>query len=388
MQVLFTPIADIDVIAPTQTGRPWLADAAYRGARGRYLDLFGPTVAGMGRTFRADADAEDWHENVARLLSALDTGMDVHVIERSAHRTGEISPVLSLTDQPFDRTRPTLLLGAEPRHSVLHGTDPSQPASDLNIVWPRRGCAEAANAYAETGAFARYAGRRIALCDVPGEIPGDGPRGRQIDSDAPRTIAATLARWASQGPVDALLKVVSRAKYGPLEALTLPQGADLETANRAVVAALGYNLLDLEGRTGAVLAQDRIAMHDEYRVFVVDHTPVTGAGCIEHHTPWDRIPGNTFDPQLQATRNAAPVRQDPERVAAYRRFAAAAASALRSERPDLKDYALDLAVDAAGTPLIVELNPIGPSGLYACQIHKLLRAIRDAGPRACIREAA
>ena len=382
MQVLFTPRFALEAIAPPRTGVPAHAEAAYRHARGRYIQHLGQATGG---TFDRSADTENWHENIAWMLAAFDCGLNVHVIERVTHLTGQVAPLYS-QGLDLDPARPTLLFGAVPHISDLLGTDPggagpdndgpSNDGSGINVVWPRPATMRAANAYARYNAFASRAGRRVALCD----LAGAGQAGDLVQAGDPGELSGTLAAWAAKGPVDALVKIVCRTKYAAPAPVRLPRGAGLDQAQRAVMDALGYALAHLEGERGAVLLQDRVEMQDEYRVFVVDGVPVTGAGCIEAFTPCDRLPGTIFDPRVEGVRGSGQVREDHTRIAGYRAFAAEAAAALAAEAPDLRDFTLDLATGPDGQPLIVELNPTVTSGLYASRIDRLVQAIRDSIP--------
>ena len=367
MQVLFTPRFELDRIARPRDAASEAATARYRAARGRYMELTGISDV------RADADVEDWHENVAMLLAARNAGLPVHVIDRSQHDGRPVEPVLSLGGT-FDPMAPTLHLGAHPKRSALLDNDPTgRETPNVFLAWPTLRDEREANGYARTDTFRARAGRRVAIADIAGE----GPRGDRVESGAETEAAGILHAWAQTGPVDALVKIVVHAKYGPLEAIRLPAGASLADARAALTDALGYALIHLEGMRSALLLQDRVEMRDEYRVFVVDGEPVTGAGCIEHHTPWDRVPGHAFDPQVEAVRGSGEIRQDATLAQHYRDFAHRIAQEFARERPAMTDYVLDIAHLGDRAPVVVELNPLPASGLYASDVDRLVKRIAE-----------
>ncbi|MBK1667015.1 hypothetical protein CKO28_03020 [Rhodovibrio sodomensis] len=363
MHVLFTPRFPLDVVAKPRSDIPEYAYCAYQAAKGRYMQHV-PLAA-----YHNQADIEDWHENIAWLLAAHDAGLDVHILDRITplpERAQDIKPLISLS-RPFDPNRPFALFGPQPLRARL-----TTSAID-GQSWPSPAGAAAANRYASNPAFQRHAGRQVQLCDVE----GTGLNGKVVHSGQPSEITHALENWAAAGPVDALIKNVFQPKYGPLYPVELPAGAHPVACKQAVYDALSYDLLDLEGRTQALLLQGRIEMRDEYRIFVIGGRVVTGAGCIERHTPWDRIPGETFDPQMENLRGSGGIRVDRARAKLYRQFAERIVPELMAEDPELRDFSLDLAVNADGAPLIIELNPVATSGLYACRIEKLVGAIRD-----------
>jgi hypothetical protein len=56
-------------------------------------------------------------------------------------------------------------------------------------------------------------------------------------------------------------------------------------------------------------------------------------------------------------------------------YAQQAIAALSKEVPDLRDYVIDVALSANGEPLVVELNPLLNSGLYASQPVRVTQAM-------------
>lgn len=136
----------------------------------------------------------------------------------------------------------------------------------------------------------------------------------------------------------------------------------------------GYDLALFEGEPDAVLVQQRVRMRYEYRVQVIGGEPVCGAGCIERFTPADNR-GNRYDPRMEETRNSGRIESHPDIARLYEAFAHEAAHAIRGEVEG--PYVMDLYLDDAGQPHVIELNPQSNSGLYALDMDALLTAIRD-----------
>ena len=107
---------------------------------------------------------------------------------------------------------------------------------------------------------------------------------------------------------------------------------------------------------------------------VIGGEPVCGAGCIERFTPADNR-GNRYDPRMEETRNSGRIESHPDIARLYEAFAHEAAHAIRGEVEG--PYVMDLYLDDAGRPHVIELNPQSNSGLYALDMDALLMAIRD-----------
>lgn len=134
----------------------------------------------------------------------------------------------------------------------------------------------------------------------------------------------------------------------------------------------GYDLALFEGEPDAVLVQQKARMRYEYRVQVIGGKPVCGAGCIERFTPADNR-GNRYDPRMEETRNSGRIESHPDIARLYEQFAHEAAHAIRGEIEG--PYVMDLYLDDAGRPHVIELNPQSNSGLYALDMDALLTAI-------------
>ncbi|MET1154190.1 ATP-grasp domain-containing protein [Arthrobacter sp.] len=116
-------------------------------------------------------------------------------------------------------------------------------------------------------------------------------------------------------------------------------------------------------------------MEYKYRVFVVEQRAVSGAGCIEEFTPLDNT-GYAFDYKLRRNRSErSEVELAPEIAGILKGYARRAIEAPAKEVPALEDYVIDVALGADGEPLIVELNSLLNSGLYASQPSRVTEAL-------------
>lgn len=113
-------------------------------------------------------------------------------------------------------------------------------------------------------------------------------------------------------------------------------------------------------------------MRYEYRMQVIGGEPVCGAGCIERFTPADNR-DDRYDPRMEETRNSGRIESHPDIARLYEQFAHETAHAIRGEIEG--PYVMDLYLDDAGQPHVIELNPQSNSGLYALDMDALLTAI-------------
>jgi hypothetical protein len=289
----------------------------------------------------SDGDYEDFWEQAARLSAALQAfGSRCWITtddETAVHsRTGQRIPVVELErDQPGLRR-----YGAQ--RNLQHGH------CRLEVLQQE----QLAGDYMSYQTFARRAGRQVAVCTA-----GSGD-----DTD----LRSVLTRMADEA--DRLIVKARPAKYG-IYTLDLPPAvtgpARLKALDKAIADSdLGWAMVHLEGRPEQFLAQTWVDMGYEYRLFVVGQQLVTGAGCIEQHTPLDNTAA--FDPKVE------PIRNGPDRVweradivAGAVAFGQTVVSELADEVPELQDYVLDVALAPTGDYLIIELNGLLNSGLYA-----------------------
>ncbi|WIB65860.1 ATP-grasp domain-containing protein [Curtobacterium sp. MCBD17_040] len=281
-------------------------------------------------------DFEDFYEEAARLDAALWAFRPRHVWmaeyrEGTARNlgTGEVVPLVQV------------------QHLRRYGGQPSTGSTGL----PELVSEYEVERYHRFQAFRNHAGRPLVLAGT--DLHGDGLE----LVDAVRQVAA-------QGYREVVVKV-TRAKYGIAAIDIAPHHTDADI-EAALSDGLDWALVSQGGRPDAFLVQGRVPMRFEYRVFVVGGVPVTGAGCIEEHTPanhrWDR-----FDTRVREHRSDphSPVVEDPVLVRRLVQFAGEVAKQWKAERPDLGTAVIDVALDGEGEPLVVEFNGLLSSGLYA-----------------------
>lgn len=175
------------------------------------------------------------------------------------------------------------------------------------------------------------------------------------------------------------LVVKARAVKKGLWKLDFPDDEDLAADH--VNDELGWSTVHHEGRPGAFLVQEHIPMTYEYRIFVISHVPVSGAGCIEEFVPLDRTATDAFDAQMRKDRE----QQDPvtDQVAVarlYEDFVKHVTQRVREERPDMRHYVVDLALDAHGCPVIVEFNGLRNAGFYANDVDQIIDRFYEQEP--------
>lgn len=149
---------------------------------------------------------------------------------------------------------------------------------------------------------------------------------------------------------------------------------------------LDWLAVRIEGGRDALLGADFVDMRFEYRCFVVDGKVVSSAGCVEEHTPFDADPRSVLGPAFQTvlrehrghlTEDDDPALDQPEIAARLLAFARQVASEHRGT------VVIDVALDASrDVPVVVELNELPNSGLFATDpwlVHRALSTATDRG---------
>lgn len=292
----------------------------------------------VGKVTPGDGDPEDWREQAARLEAATRILPDPHV--RVAGRSYG---------------------GPDPMTLAHYGAVMLRPYMDQLSLPPSN-----ADRYDLMPSLRPFLGRDVQ------SVPCDGDA---IDVAA----RGMLDRHPGAGVV---VKFMLREKRLPLAFIdpdgTFEQsdeyGGKPERIPFAAWRWTGYDLALFEGEPDAALVQQRVRMRYEYRVQVIGGEPVCGAGCVERHTPADNT-GERYDPRMEETRNDGRIESHPDIARLYEAFALEAAHAIRGEVEG--PYVMDLYLDDAGQPHVIELNPQSNSGLYALDMDALLTAIRD-----------
>lgn len=325
-------------------------------------------------------DRETTLEDAYRWQAALDLapvgGLWVHDFREPALLTnldtGVVAPIEVVT-----RVRRTRVWGAlssaviaETWGHYLHSDSPLKAHPD---VAQERACSDAA-VWPE---WSTITGRRHIACGLMDPTAGD----TGVD------VRDAMARFAAEGVRTVSLKML-QSKAAPVYRVDIAGVADDVSARKVLLSTMAdgddggtspfdYLVGHLEGQEAFVIAP-WVEMVDEYRVFVVNGTPVTGGGCVEEFTPADRLGSGRYDPRLRRVRRRLDAPRcdlrTVERLVAYARDRAAAITGAGRVR----DFDLDVAVDVrTGKPTIVELNGMTNAGLYASDPHAILKALLE-----------
>lgn len=285
--------------------------------------------AGIANDNDGTGDIEDWTEMAARLQIAVDNGMHLSIESGHADHREPGTPIWG----PL-----SVLADAATRQQVL------------------------AEDYCLTEAFAnpRISGRVTVLTD-------------------PARFCHTVALfgagkriWFKARTAKKYLGVLDFTGYASLTA------DDVRHVLAQDVYESGWMLVSLSQAPGAIMVYEHVTMEYEYRFFVIDGKLVTGAGCIEEHTPVSNTA--LFDPFTRRIRSdhksEAPVAR-PDVVSAYRGFITDARVLEAFADEGLTTYVMDVAMGDDG-PLVIELNGVLNAGLYACDTAALGAAIAAA----------
>ena len=304
----------------------------------RYIGPLAYTVTG---------DREDWLENAYRLDAGLrGFGTDNTWVVTHGHTpqavhagTGERISASSLD--------PSAAITYGPRSGTEH------VISGASLAYAPSTSDRLADAYYRLPGFQEVARRELLVTSLRG--------------DDPNNAAKLIGERVRDGGRSFYLKGAMAKSYNGF--VNVPSGADRNTVDRLLLGALREMVYSMAEYEDSLLVQDVVLMQYEYRLFVVDGRIVSGAGCIEEHTPLerDRDEDGAFDLRVRPNRHDAdsPVLEAPGVVDRLVTYGAQSVAELRRHTPELKDFVIDVALDMNGSPLVVELNPITNSGLYA-----------------------
>lgn len=302
-------------------------------------------------------DFEDWHEDCARLVAALDTGLPFSVVSQNGRDIDGVSALdnwheRASTQGRFDPEEPFLFLGFGRGRSKI--CDHPQ-----NLGVDRSGLI-AAERYYTHRAWLESAGREVHLVNNP----------ESWNISDVQTIHGRLMAMAKAGHKTAFIKD-TRPKRG-IFIVNLSGVTDSRSLSNAVLEDIGYGL-EAAWDKDAFIVQEYLPMRDEYRLFVIDGQIIAGAGVVVAHTPLIND-GVAFSPYVSVDpKNENLVRSDPDLVAAYLAFAEPVVARLRDEVPQMVDYSFDVAMTDRGI-VSVEINPGLNLGLYGVHYPTVLAA--------------
>lgn len=353
MAVLFRPCGDL------------FAAPAPRCPRDRALHAYLSERLGRDVAHQpgSDVDYEDWTEPAVMLEAALRAGLEIKILPRRQLPQAVNEPEMVIEGHPCRDMLIGRTLNSDPRN-----------ADWLNLGWPSA-CNDLANHYAETETFHAFAGRRMALADMPGEqahLRASNPLAR---TGAGGDVAEAIRSFAGGR---CFVKVVWPAKSEAPFRLEVPTSCSREQAKGLFLDATGYLSAAREGDRDAILIQEHVEMRHEMRFFVVNTQIVTGTGCVESDTPMQNGDDLRFSGRTEVRRGDGRVGCYPTEAARLREFAERFVAALADEAPEIAHYVVDCALKADGTPIVIELNPIAESGLYAASHRDLFAAMLAA----------
>lgn len=217
------------------------------------------------------------------------------------------------------------------------------------------------DSYFRSPTFLRYAGRRHELCGYALEEEYEGRR----------ELTQVLDDFREAGIRHVLLKA-TQSKAMRLVPIDLE---DPDTTNQAT-QELWESFAHRLGLPDNIIVQERIDCRYEYRVFIANGKPVTGAANIEEHTPHHNEA--VFDTKVREHRGlTGPARSaivdEPELVSRMVLFAEQVAAEFAEE--GMLTYVMDVALDKNGAPFIVELNGMSNSGLFASDPTQVVGAV-------------
>lgn len=222
-----------------------------------------------------------------------------------------------------------------------------------------------------------YGGRWLSLAgytDEPGEF--------EPEHDAVELI---LSR-ARAGVKKVVLKLAA-SKTG-MCTLDLTESMNAEDVHAQLFAGdVGWSLISLVGRRNSILLQDWIPLSYEYRLFVVDGKIISGAGCVEEFTPYNRISTDAlFDYRVRGNRGNEITAGQPSEVI---KDVALIEAYLETGSDIVAHYdgtvVFDLAlVERDGEMdqiVLIEMNTLPNSGLYASNVDAVYEALSVAFDR-------
>lgn len=137
-----------------------------------------------------------------------------------------------------------------------------------------------------------------------------------------------------------------------------------------------WAILNLFRTLPSHLVQEFKQMKYEYRFFVYNGVLISGAGCVEEHTPL--VNTKQFNTLMEAYRSESVIGDSPQIVERYIEVAKQIVSLTNATEPNVKNYSLDLCLYEDDTIGMIERNPFSNSGLYAQDLESIVKAVLAA----------
>ena len=292
-------------------------------------------------------DFEDWAENVVLLHEARLRGIDVRILPpagyMSVSSTGWQTPI-SVPGAPVGA-----MFGGWSTADYFKGLP-----VPISLVGQDELAVNAAAGYADSPVFLRHCGRRMRY--VPATSTGFEHVLAELLGDRPRA--------------DIFLKSIKK-HFSAI--VSVEAGSSLRRQVFDQLDGLDLEFVHYEDAPRLLLAQDVVQCRYEYRFFIIDGQLVTGAGCVEHHTPLDNR--EVFDTQMEPIRNRSDANTFPRVRDQHLAFARMFVEEFAAEHGRRLDYCLDVAIDDQGRSFVIELNPPLNCGRYASDVGTWMDAI-------------
>ena len=292
-----------------------------------------------------ERDKEDWVENACFLESFERLGVSYDILDPAPG--GSIS---SMAD---------FALEGEGSPAFFHtGVSPRDQITKHSFTFPLQGTKliELAAQYTNSETFRNVSGREMIMCrldrgDIDAAIRTIAPEGGQLFIKTVRKQNAFILDYdaaSERSPSSQLYKACEDIMWDTVRF----EGSDQPY----------------------LIIQGVIAPTYEYRMFMVDGVPVTGAGCVEEFTPLDNW--ETFDPKMEVVRNQSGVTSNRNLLDDYLSFAREFGAQYAKENGTGLVYSLDLCIDRrSGKIRPIEINPPANLGRYASNTDAWILAI-------------
>lgn len=325
--------------------RPWDRNTVPAGSENYAPEMHAAWMRAFPNAKPENRDKEDWVENACFLEAFERLGVDYQIVDPAPG--GSVS---SMADFALDGKGPAAFF-----HTGISSRD-QITKHDFSFPFQGRKLIDLATGYAGSKTFRDAAGRRLIVCkldrdEIDEAIQTIAPEGGQVFV---KTIRKQNAMAITYNPASE--KSPSSQLYSQIEDIM-------------------WDTVRFEGSERPYLVvQDVIRPAYEYRMFMVDGKPVTGAGCIEEFTPLDNW--ETFDPKMARIRNQSGVESCQNLLDDYLEFARNFGAKFAAENGDKLVYSLDLCVDLeTGKIVPIEINPPANLGRYASNTHAWVIAI-------------
>ena len=297
-----------------------------------------------------------------------------------AEHTANIDPYADVEDfwEPLARSA-AAVRAAQKLGSSIEFTEPGYEWDDqsmarrLGSVWSHEEDKHQIDPILMHPMIKEHGGRWMSLAGISDEEP--------LENDL-----VDLALGRAALGIEKLVVKMGASKTG-LFTIDLHAAITADEIYSQIYAADGYALIHLVGLPNTMLVQDWVAMEYEYRIFIVDGKVISGAGCVEEFTPYSRENTSTsFDSRMRRIRGnqiagdeSTEVRIRPGRVDLY--LEAAQRWAAQYQGTIGMDLATVKRADGSQQIVIVELNTLPNSGLYASNVDAVYEALSTAQDR-------